>query len=238
MYFYEIHMHTAESSRCGNSSAADMVRTYAEKGFSGVVVTDHFINGNSWCRDVNGGWAEKMDAFLKGYYTAKEAGEKYGIKVYPGWEYTYKGSGEDYLTLGLSEKTLYTDFVDCDTWTIEEYIRKIHELGGIIVRAHPFREAGYMRISCIDRPGLPVDAVEVYNAGNGKESYNERAVRMAIREGKPMTAGSDTHHINTTAQCYLGFDEDPADYQALCDAIKGGKAHLIRNGEVRDVNRE
>ena len=40
MYCYELHLHTAETSRCGKSSARDMIRAYCDKGFSGVVVTE------------------------------------------------------------------------------------------------------------------------------------------------------------------------------------------------------
>ena len=47
MYSYEIHCHTAETSRCGKSAAADMVAAYHRKGFAGVVITDHFVNGYS-----------------------------------------------------------------------------------------------------------------------------------------------------------------------------------------------
>ena len=81
MYFYELHMHTAETSRCGRSSARDMVRAYAEKGFSGVVITDHFINGNSYANEPEA-WKDKVDVYLRGYIAAKEAEEEFGIRVY------------------------------------------------------------------------------------------------------------------------------------------------------------
>lgn len=70
MFFYELHLHTAETSRCGRSPAADMVKAYYDKGFSGIVVTDHFINGNSYANDPDG-WDEKMDVYLRGYQAAK-----------------------------------------------------------------------------------------------------------------------------------------------------------------------
>ena len=37
MYYYELHMHTSDTSRCGKSPAADMVAAYKQKGFTGVV---------------------------------------------------------------------------------------------------------------------------------------------------------------------------------------------------------
>lgn len=234
MYFYELHLHTAETSRCGRSSARDMVRDYYEKGFSGVVITDHFVNGNSyaarWC-EKNVSWSERMDIFLKGYKEAASEGRKLNFPVYFGWEYTYRGTGEDYLVLGTLPGQLYTDFIDCDEWTIEQLIDRVHSLGGIIIRAHPYRIADYMKISCIERPGLDIDAVEAFNAGNAQESYNLRAVEFAKHENKPMIAGSDTHHVMNNAAYYVGFEEKPADEKELCNQIKCGKTVLYHFGE-------
>lgn len=233
MFFYELHLHTAETSRCGRSSAKDMVRDYYDRGFSGIVVTDHFVNGNSyaarWC-EKNITWKERMDIYLKGYFEALAEGKKLNFPVWFGWEYTYRGTGEDYLILGTCPEQLYSDFVDCDEWTIEQLINKVHELGGIVIRAHPYRIADYMKISCIERPGLNIDAVEAFNAGNSQEIYNQRAVDFARKERKPMTAGSDTHHIMNNAAYYVGFERKPVDEQDLCGQIKAGLAVLYHFG--------
>ena len=45
-YRYEMHMHTSDSSACGFNTAREMTRSYIEAGFAGVVVTEHFFNGN------------------------------------------------------------------------------------------------------------------------------------------------------------------------------------------------
>lgn len=227
MYFYETHCHTQETSRCGRSSAHDMMAAYKEKGFTGVIVTDHFVNGYSWAAEPES-WDEKMDVFIRGYQAAKKAGDEMGLKVYFGLEYTAdRPAGEDYLALGLKPEHLYKEFVDCDQWTIEQFIDQVHALGGIVVRAHPYRVADYMSKKAQERPGLPIDAVEVFNGGNTKELYNLQALEMAIREGKPIVAGSDTHKVETTATDYIGFAQDPADYAALCAAIKNGDAAIV-----------
>ncbi len=226
MFFYELHMHTAETSRCGKCPARDMVRAYRDKGFSGVVITDHFVNGHSWAA-LPDTWQEKIDAFMKGYNAAKEAGDELGFRVYFGFEYTTGDNGEDYLILGLTEENVRRDLIDCDLWTIEEVVEKVHALGGIVIRAHPFREAGYIHKPCTMRPGLAIDAIEVFNGGNAQEIYNVRALELALKEGKPMVAGSDTHHVDTTASDYVGFERDPADYRELCDMIRSGQAYVI-----------
>lgn len=227
MYFYEIHCHTAETSRCGQSSAYDMMAAYKEKGFTGVVVTDHFVNGYSRAAEPET-WSEKMDVFVQGYRAAKKAGDEMGLKIYFGVEYTAdRKNGEDYLLLGLREEMLYHELKDCDQWQMEHLIDVVHALGGIVIRAHPYREASYIQVPGIERPGLKIDAVEIFNGGNTQEIFNARALDMAIREGKPGVAGSDTHSVASTASNYIGFDTDPADYAALCAAIKNGDAAIV-----------
>ncbi len=233
MYYYELHLHTKETSRCGRSPAADMVRAYYDKGFSGICVTDHFVNGNSYARD-GATWQEKMDIYVRGYHAAKEEGDRLGIDVFFGWEYTGGGNNaEDYVTLGLTEENLRKDLVDCDKWDLQDYIDTVHRLGGIVIRAHPYRRAWYIPTEPIEHPGMNVDAIEVYNGGNELDEYDEKALAFCLKEGKPQVAGSDTHHVSTTAVGYIGLDEKPADIRALCRAIREGRAHVIRRPKVR-----
>lgn len=227
MYFYEIHCHTKETSRCSQSTAREMVEDYRKRGFTGIVITDHLVYGCSYAAFPDT-WEEKMDAFVKGYHAARAAGDELGIKVYFGFEYTNgHGTGEDYLALGLTEEMLRKDLIDCDQWEIEDFIDRVHALGGIIIRAHPYRKADYIILPTPERPGLPVDAIEVFNGGNAKDLYNYQAMAWAMKEKKPMVAGSDTHHISKNGTDYIGFEEDPQDYAAFCAAIQAGKAFII-----------
>ena len=41
-YLLETHFHTKETSPCAQVSAAESVPAYREKGYSGIVVTDHY----------------------------------------------------------------------------------------------------------------------------------------------------------------------------------------------------
>lgn len=226
MYFYELHMHTAESSRCAKSSAADMVAAYHSKGFTGVVVSDHLMNVQSHARDEQV-WEKRVEKQLAGYYAALKAGQQLGIEVYCGWELTYRDNGEDYLTLGLSPQFLY-DNPWCENWEIERYRDAVHAAGGILVRAHPYRQAWYIHTPCVEREGV-ADAVEVFNGGNSRPEENDKALLYAQVHGMPMTGGSDAHHVEETARGYIGLDERAQDYAALCDAIRNGKAHVIHS---------
>lgn len=223
-YYYELHMHTAETSRCARSSAADMVAAYHQKGFTGVVVSDHLMNVQSHAEPEKD-WHARVEKQLAGYYAALEAGKKLGIEVYCGWELTYLDNTEDYVTLGLSPQFLL-DHPWLEQYDIEKYRDAVHAAGGILVRAHPYRRAWYIKKPYVEREGV-ADAIEVFNGGNSNAEENERALQYAQAHHMPMTGGSDAHHVDETARGYIALEQRADSYAALCAAIREGKAIVM-----------
>lgn len=224
MYYYELHMHTSDTSRCGKSPAADMVAAYQQKGFTGVVVTDHLMNVQSHAEPETD-WNRRVEKQLAGYYAALEAGEKLGLTVYCGWELTYQDNAEDYLTLGLSPQFLY-DHPWLERYDIEKYRDAVHAAGGILVRAHPYRRAWYIKKPYVEREGI-ADAIEVFNGGNSSQEENDMALAYAQKHNMPMTGGSDAHHVDETARGYIALEKKAESYAELCEAIRTGKAIVM-----------
>ena len=224
MYYYELHMHTSDTSRCGRSPAADMVAAYKQKGFTGVVVTDHLMNVQSHAEPETD-WNRRVEKQLAGYYAALEAGEKLGLTVYCGWELTYQDNAEDYLTLGLSQQFLY-DHPWLERYDIEKYRDAVHAAGGILVRAHPYRRAWYIKKPYVEREGI-ADAIEVFNGGNSSQEENDMALAYAQKHNMPMTGGSDAHHVDETARGYIALEKKAESYAELCEAIRTGKAIVM-----------
>ena len=224
MYYYELHMHISDTSRCGRSPAADMVAAYKQKGFAGVVVTDHLMNVQSHAEPETD-WNRRVEKQLAGYYAALEAGEKLGLTVYCGWELTYQDNAEDYLTLGLSPQFLY-DHPWLERYDIEKYRDAVHAAGGILVRAHPYRRAWYIKKPYVEREGI-ADAIEVFNGGNSSQEENDMALAYAQKHNMPMTGGSDAHHVDETARGYIALEKKAESYAELCEAIRTGKAIVM-----------
>ena len=224
MYYYELHMHTSDTSRCGRSLAADMVAAYKQKGFTGVVVTDHLMNVQSHAEPETD-WNRRVEKQLAGYYAALEAGEKLGLTVYCGWELTYQDNAEDYLTLGLSPQFLY-DHPWLERYDIEKYRDAVHAAGGILVRAHPYRRAWYIKKPYVEREGI-ADAIEVFNGGNSSQEENDMALAYAQKHNMPMTGGSDAHHVDETARGDIALEKKAESYAELCEAIRTGKAIVM-----------
>ena len=194
-YLYETHMHTAESSKCARSKAADMVRAYKEAGYSGVMVTYHNWGGNTTV-DPNLPWTQWIDVFFEGYFHAKEEGDKIGFPVYLGYEATHNG-GHDFLIYGFDLDWMKRH-PEIKTATVPEQLKIFHSVGGMVIQAHPYREASYIKeVVTYEKY---VDGIEMFNSGHLSDNpeedrsiWNEKAVKLANDNNLPGTAGSDQH---------------------------------------------
>lgn len=229
VYRYELHCHTKEISRCSRISAANLVRAYHELGYSGIVVTDHFFNGNTTvCRELD--WKSKVDMFKKGYENALAEGEKLGMNVFFAWEYSYHGT--DFLTYGLDDRWLYSN-PDCHKWRLSDYFDRVHDGGGIIVQAHPYRSAAYIELIRLNP--WKSDGVEVLNA-TLPEDENKMADIYAGNYGLFKTVGSDNHDGIREYLAAVETEENPKNIKELIDMVQNGKCTLnhYKVGKNRD----
>ena len=91
----DMHVHTAETSPCGKVPAADVVALYKQRGYDGIVITDHYFN--KFFKDKTLlTWREQMDLYLAGYRAAKAAGDALGLMVLQGMELRFKGASDDF----------------------------------------------------------------------------------------------------------------------------------------------
>lgn len=189
MFLTETHMHTAEGSACASASGREQADQYKSRGYDTIIVTDHFVNGNT-AVDRSQPWDVQMDQYCSGYENAKARGDETGLNVLFGIEYSWNAA--DFLMYGIDKQWL-KDNPDMLSISIQELCDRVHEAGGIVIQAHPFREADYIREIKL----LPwhCDGVEVYNAGNRDVLFDRRADWYAEQYGFVKTAGSDCHHI-------------------------------------------
>lgn len=213
---FETHCHTAESSACASAPGAEQAKFYKSRGFDGIIVTDHFLNGNTRA-DPMLPWEQKVDVLCAGYEAAKAEGEKIGLTVLFGWEYGYHGA--DFLTYGLDKRWLlkHPEVMELHP---NDYFDLVHSEGGFISHAHPFREDWY--IDMIRLVPRKCDAVEVINSCR-KPFENEMAKLYADSYGLPYTAGSDNHHAKQARLSGIVTDEDVRDIHQLIKVLKSGK---------------
>ena len=189
---YELHAHTSECDLAAHASAAELVRIYHANGYDGMVITDHYFTGFfSWFQRELAGADHRaaMARRLKGYYTAREEGERLGFTVLPGAEVRFQKSPygyNDFLIYGCDEEFFLTA-------PRLDKLRSLEELCAIlppeacVVLAHPFR----VKMTVMD-PAL-LFGIEVHN-GLTEPYRNAMAQDYARHFGKAMTSGSDCHH--------------------------------------------
>ena len=222
-YLYDTHTHTSEVSACASATGAKQARIYKELGYEGIIVTDHFHNGNTTI-PRNLPWREWVNRFTVGYENAKAVGDKIGLQVLFAWEESFEGN--DFIVYGLDKEWLINHPQILD-WNIEEHYQHIKAAGGYFVHAHPFREASYIRKVRL----FPnhVDAVEIINSSHRNPNYDKKAYKYALNNKLTVTAGSDSHHANDIRGGMV-FDYKLEDVNDFVNSIKSGKnVELVRD---------
>lgn len=231
LYKYELHLHTMEASACAIASGKDMARAAKEAGYSGIVVTDHHIGGNT-CIDRSLPWEDFVEGFCKGYEEAKKEGDKIGLDVFFGWEAGFMGT--EFLIYGLSKKWML-EHPEIKEATVEELFNLVDSSGGIMIHAHPYREAPYIKEIRL----FPehVHGVELINAAHSNpsslshnnRSFNEHALDYARKYNFPVTAGSDIHHTKLLGGG-MYFEKRITTEEELVSAILNKNYHSITDG--------
>lgn len=188
IYRYETHCHGSQCSACSRSTTQELVAAYHRAGFTGLVITDHFIYGNT-AVDRNLPWEDRMRCYYKAYTDAHEFGEKLDFDVIFGIEHAY-GDGKEVLIYGIDLDFLLENS-DIPTLTLDELVRRVHAYGGVVIQAHPYRNRSYINMDVEPRADL-VDGIEVYNLGNQRHE-DQQALVLSRERDYILTSGGDIH---------------------------------------------
>ena len=222
MFYYELHSHTNAASLCSIVEPEEYIKFYMDRGYSGMVVTDHFYHGNT---SVNRRlpWDMFIAEYCEGYYRAKKEGDKYGFTVLFGFEQKFCDGTDEYIVLGISPEWLKNHPQIRDMQRIE-FFETIKKAKGFVIQAHPFRERYY--VSDIRLALDFVDAIEVFNLGDTDEQ-TRRSYEYAKNLGLPVTAGTDIHSIENRDEVGgVALEKKINTIEELIEEIKSGRAHI------------
>lgn len=224
-YLYETHLHTNQGSACGSNTGREMAIAHKEAGYAGIIVTDHFFYGNTK-PERRLPWQDWVHEFCSGYRDAKAISKEIDLDVFFGYESGYNGT--EFLIYGMDEEWLMSHPEIKDA-TVEEQFKLIHEGGGVVFQAHPYREEPYIPEVRLF-PEL-VDGIEVFNGSNkwtdGKDLFNERALVYAKEYDFPVTCGSDIHSINVIGSG-VAFDRRLEDIQDFIKRVMNRECELVK----------
>ena len=227
MYKYELHIHTKECDKVAQVGGAEIVNLYKNEGYDGVVVTDHYFSlFFDWFKnemDVTD-HTKIVDRYLKGYYAAKNEGEKVGITVLCGTEVRFDNCINDYLVYGLEEQDFYKLPLLNKLKDVSELVDILPDYS-VVVQAHPFRNR-----MVVDDPS-PLFGIEGYNGGT-ERFRNDMAKYFARLYNKPLTSGSDFHNANHLAKGGIATEKRICTAQDLVSVLRSGEYSLIQDKEI------
>ena len=219
-YRYETHLHTSLVSACSCFTPREIAEKYARLGYAGIFVTDHFLNGNTTVPRTFG-WEARIDLFCTGYRAVKQEAKDFGLSVFFGLEYSYKGT--DFLVYGLDAEWLlaHPEIMDM---TLREFCAFARNEGGLVVQAHPYREADY--IDHIRLFPSDVDGIETMNAcRTARENF--LAETLAKAYGLSQTAGADIHTRAQKTLAGMEYDKELPSERESVRRVKCGEGKIF-----------
>lgn len=229
-----MHLHTAGNSKCALEMPADIAKLYHQKGYGGIVCTNHF---NRHDLDVYMGGKyklidDKIQDYLKGYYELKKECEKYGIDVFLGLEaspdfctyYKLLPPYGEFLIYGITPELLRESGVDILNMDQKELFDWCNQHGLIMIQAHPYR----MICTILDERYM--HGMEVANLHPGQNSRNDKAEKFASERDFIKTGGSDFHFAGGEGGGII-LDRAPVDEKDLVQLLKSGNYQIIRTRE-------
>ena len=215
-FLFDTHIHTKESSSCGEVSAADAVERYKKLGYNGIIITDH-VHAHQFSKHGSA-YKEQAEKYLEGYRTAKKF-EDENFHVILGMEIRFLENDNDYLLYGFDEDFVFSmDLAHFES--IEDFRPVIEKNNLIIFQAHPFR----FNMTVTD-PEL-VDGIEVYNGHGGHNSSNDIAYHWAKKYNKRMISGSDFHYVNFMEPGGIYFEDYVKDSKEVAEALRNSRYSL------------
>lgn len=180
-HLYESHCHSKQGSRCAHSTTSELVRAYHAAGYTGMVLTDHFVLGNT-AVDRTLPWAEQMRRYYDAYLEGTTVAQELDFDLIFGIEHAC--DGREFLCYGIDLGFLLQN-PDIPQLPLKEFADRVHGYGALLIQAHPFRWAPATTVLQWDI----LDGIEVFNAANSAQA-NESAQACAMGI---CTSGGDVH---------------------------------------------
>lgn len=210
---FDLHCHTLEGSLDGKIPIAEYIHSLQEKGFDGMLVTDH--NTYNGFREYRDHCKEKIKDFV----------------VLKGIEYDTIDAGHILIVMPENVKL---KLLECRGLPVRILQDIVHLYGGILGPAHP---CGERHLSITQtriykkHPEImkKFDFLEGYNSCESSES-NQNALELAKKYQLPTFGGSDSHHLNCVGTAFTQIPEAVTKESDLISCVKRGLTFVPGGG--------
>lgn len=219
---FDMHVHTSEVSPCAIMPAREVVNRYKEKGFDGIVITDHIARYYMECCH-KASYEDYCKIHYETYLAAKDEGEKVGLTVLYGCELKLDSSNNDYLMYGITPEFLI-EFGDIMKFSLSELKQACDKNSVLHYQAHPFRD-GAMSVS----PSLLFGMEAVNGCHIHEYSFrNDIAMLWTDKYNLHKIAGSDCHSADAVGLAGLDFLCEIKSNSDLLDALKEDNYYIVQ----------
>ena len=209
---FDLHCHTLEGSLDGKIPIAEYIQSLQEKGFDGMLVTDH--NSYNGFREYRDHCKEKIKNFT----------------VLKGIEYDTIDAGH---ILVIMPESVKLKLLECRGLPVRILQDIVHLHGGILGPAHP---CGERHLSITQtrvykkHPEImkKFDFLDGYNSCESAES-NRKALELAYKYNLPTFGGSDSHHPDCVGTAYTQIPQEITKESELISCIKN-RLSLVAGG--------
>jgi len=195
----DLHTHTARYSGCSRIKPEELVSEAAAAGLDAVLVTEHNVS-----------WEDKDLAALS---TAD-------VQVFGGVEITTLEG--DCLVLAPELQGLPVHS------TVEELVGTVHERGGLVFLAHPFRTTLERNRRSFESS---IDGLELQSCNNFGRLEREAAQEVAAAGGLMLISGSDAHTRDMVGCFYLELGRSVHGVAGLVEVLREGAYRCRRDDE-------
>lgn len=212
----DMHAHTSGISHCCRADAAEVLRTARENGIDGLILCNHYQE--VYVDDA--GAAAFAEKYIEEFYQTAKTAAQMGMRLFFGVEVTAKLHDNAHILIYGMEPEFVREHPEIYGYTLEKMYDIVHEKGGLVVQAHPYRGGGKVQDTAY------LDGVEINCHPLYDDTHCERMQEIAHEAGIFVTCGGDYHADTYRAVCGTYFPDDTDSYEKLI-------AHLTDSAEIK-----
>jgi len=227
MLKFSMHIHTNMRSPCGKVEPRGIVELYKEKGFDGIIITDHYMK---WIFAMNNmdTSAQKFNFFIEGYKETLRFGKEQNLMVFLGMELNLCKYNKLNSTYPVHEFLLYgltESFVKRHPNLHEHTQKELFELCNkndiLMVQAHPFRPK-----SAVANPKL-MHGVEILNKNKRHDSLDASAQGFCKEHNLIPIVSDDFHEEEDAGQTAMLFPNDTTSMKKIVQYLREKKYKIL-----------
>lgn len=203
---FDLHIHTTRYSPDSEINPFQLMRRAKALGLTGIVITEH-----------DHVWPEKELAELRAATPE--------VQVYSGVEVSAEEG--HFLVYGIPNmQSLFRGIA------LEELCKTVHQAGGVVIAAHPYRWG--QDFDAILQAAPALDGVEVMSKNIDQASETKITSLWQGRRWAGL-GNSDAHAIDQLGCCYTEFNTNIQSLRDLVQAMKKGMAQPVHRVKTSDA---